>query len=89
MVLLVILTPPLLDEILLKIIMHIKISHKMVCMKKAYDAGSTLLRPHGLTHQVIYGIHLILYMFILNNHGMHDHASIYDVRKDLLILKLS
>jgi hypothetical protein len=50
---------------------------------------ATSQRSHGVTHQVIYDMLLILLTFIFYDHVMHNHASIHNIQKNLLLLKPS
>jgi hypothetical protein len=79
--------PPLLDEILLNIIVHICISDVMIHLNKVLHSISTLMRPHLLTYQAIATIHLILATLILSDHIRHEHTTIDYVPKDLLVSK--
>jgi hypothetical protein len=48
--------PPLLDEIGLKIVMHIRISNEMIGAQKACNPLFSPLHTHGSSHQVIEGV---------------------------------
>jgi hypothetical protein len=50
---------------------------------------ATSQRSHGVTHQVIYDMLLILLTFIFYDYVMHNHASIHNIHKNLLLLKPS
>jgi hypothetical protein len=66
-VLLAIPPPPTLDEIILKIVMHTKISNGIVGVYKACNLIFSSLHTHGTSHQVIEGVLNILAMLVLSD----------------------
>ena len=81
--------PPLLDEILLKIIMRLHTANGMIGGNKTGHPFSPLLHSHGMSQELILRVVYILATLILDDHIVHDHTSMHYVPKHLLIPKSS
>ena len=81
--------PPLLNEILLKIIMRCETSNDMIGGNKTGHPFSPPSHSHGMSQELILRVVRILPMLVLDDHVMHDYTSVHDVPKDILIQKSS
>src|SRR4051812_38650598 len=69
--------------------MCVSISNRMVHLKEMSNWIFTSTRLHWFLHELVERVVQILSIIILNDHVMHDHTFVHNVRWNLLMPKHS